>query len=127
MSQTTLAHGAEAVLSLIRQDNNIYITKARIPKPYRLPELDSELRAFRTRREAKVLEKLEKIGFPAPRLRRHTENETQLDIEYIEGTKLKDNIETNQLQFAKEMGKNIALLKYLSNFSILSDRSTKVQ
>ncbi len=110
MSQTPLAHGAEAVLSLIRQDNNIYITKIRTPKPYRLPELDNELRAFRTRREAKVLDRLKEISFPAPRLLQLKEKDMQLNIEYIKGKKLKDCIGTSPEAFSWEMGKKVALL-----------------
>ncbi|MBT4805755.1 serine/threonine protein kinase, partial [Candidatus Woesearchaeota archaeon] len=59
-----IAQGAEA---LIYKDNNKVI-KERFSKKYRLPQIDESLRQFRTRREAKVLRKLEEMQFPAPAL-----------------------------------------------------------
>ena len=52
-----ISQGAEAVI--IKEGNNII--KNRISKSYRLEELDKKLRQFRTRREAKVLEKLQEM------------------------------------------------------------------
>ena len=49
-----IARGAEAVLY---KENNSLI-KERIKKSYRIPEIDIPLRKIRTRREAKILEKL---------------------------------------------------------------------
>ena len=58
-----ISSGAEAVI--YKQDN---IIKDRIKKKYRIPEIDMPLRKSRTRREAKILDKLAGLGFPAPRL-----------------------------------------------------------
>ena len=49
--------GAEATISL----DNHTITKTREEKLYRLKQIDDELRKFRTRRESKVLTKLQEI------------------------------------------------------------------
>ena len=57
-----LAQGAEAVLYSDYQT----VEKDRFEKKYRHPELDRRLRKFRTKREAKILEKLQAAGFPAP-------------------------------------------------------------
>src|SRR3989344_2972524 len=59
-----IAQGAEAI---VYQDNNTII-KERFSKKYRLPQLDDSLRQFRTRREAKILQKLEDLNFPSPHL-----------------------------------------------------------
>ena len=52
-----IAQGAEAVLF----EDRGTIIKERLSKNYRLPQLDEALRQFRTRREAKILQRLEKI------------------------------------------------------------------
>ncbi len=81
-----IAHGAEAILY---QDDN-RIIKERPVKQYRLPVLDDALRKFRTKREAKVLQKLALLQFPAPRLLETAEKTTTLVIERIPGKKVRD-------------------------------------
>ena len=66
--------GAEATI----YEEDRAILKERIKKSYRLSEIDEKLRKFRTRREAKVLDKLEKIDFPAPRLQAMCDQAMQL-------------------------------------------------
>jgi len=58
-----IAQGAEARLY---QKDKILI-KDRIKKSYRIEEIDNNLRKSRTRRESKVLKKLEILNFPSPR------------------------------------------------------------
>ena len=83
-----VAQGAEAKLFL--KDNKII--KNRFKKAYRIQEIDSKLRSFRTRREAKVLEKLKAVNFPAPKLISNDEKEN-LIIEKINGKLIKDVLE----------------------------------
>ena len=54
-----IGRGAEAIIT---KDGDTVI-KDRIPKKYRLPQIDEKLRKSRTRREAKVLTKLQDINF----------------------------------------------------------------
>ena len=101
-----VAQGAEAKLFL--EDNRIL--KNRFQKNYRLPELDSKLRGSRTRREAKVLEKLAAINFPAPKLIRNDEKEN-LILEKIEGNLVKDILEKYDFKkLCSEIGKKVAIL-----------------
>jgi len=79
-----IAQGAEAVLY---QDGALVI-KERISKGYRLAYLDESLRRFRTKREAKVLSKLEELNFPAPHLKEFSE--ARLTMDFIPGEKLRD-------------------------------------
>ena len=65
-----IAQGAEA--KLYREGN--HILKNRFPKAYRIKEIDEKLRGFRTRREAKILQKLQAISFPAPKLLKNDQN-----------------------------------------------------
>ncbi|MBI2669103.1 Kae1-associated serine/threonine protein kinase [Candidatus Woesearchaeota archaeon] len=81
-----LAHGAEAVLYEDRGE----IIKERLSKAYRLPQLDDSLRKFRTRREAKVLQKLEEMNFPAPHLRDFCDKRMSIVMDFMAGEKLKD-------------------------------------
>ncbi|MEK6840274.1 MAG: serine/threonine protein kinase, partial [Nanoarchaeota archaeon] len=52
-----VGRGAEA---LLYREGDILV-KERIIKNYRLPEIDQELRKLRTRREGKLLQKLEGV------------------------------------------------------------------
>src|SRR3989338_1316090 len=90
MPKKLIAQGAEARLFL--EENKIL--KNRFPKSYRIREIDDKLRGFRTRREAKILQKLEAINFPAPKLIKNDEKEN-LIIEKINGSLIKDILETS--------------------------------
>ena len=100
-----ISQGAEAKIFL--EDKGVL--KSRFQKGYRLPELDNKLRGFRTRREAKVLEKLRAIDFPAPKLIKSDEKEN-LVIEKIEGKSVKEILDKDYNKLASEIGKKIAIL-----------------
>ena len=101
-----IAQGAESKLFL----SGNRIIKNRFSKKYRIREIDNRLRKSRTRREAKVLEKLRAINFPAPKLIRSDETEN-LEMEYIEGRLIKDMLEKNSyIRLSKEIGEKIAIL-----------------
>ena len=100
-----IAQGAEAKLFL--EENRII--KNRFPKEYRLKEIDNKLRGFRTRREAKILQKLEAINFPTPKLIKSDEKEDIL-MEKIEGKLVKEILEQNYKKLAAEIGKKTAIL-----------------
>ena len=79
-----LAEGAEA---------SIYVDKDRIlkrrhRKGYRIKELDEKLRIFRTKREAKIYEKIKKLDISVPKL--ISVDETSLEMEFIKGDKLRN-------------------------------------
>ena len=101
-----IAQGAEAKLFL--EDGKVL--KNRFPKLYRLKEIDRKLRGFRTRREAKILEKLASIGFPAPRLLDNDEKEN-ITMQNIPGKLVKDILESqSHARLSNEIGKKIAIL-----------------
>jgi TP53 regulating kinase-like protein len=103
-----IAQGAEAVLY---QDKS-RILKERISKGYRLPQIDESLRKFRTRREAKILGKLEELNFPAPHLQEFCDKRMSIFMDFVPGEQLKDIIEDNHLSLAKEIGKKVAFLHH---------------
>jgi len=96
-----ISSGAEAI---IYKDENII--KDRVKKDYRIPEIDVPLRQFRTRRESKVLTRLEEIGFSAPKLVK-TDRKSIIEMEEIPGEKVRNVLIP---KMCKEIGKKIAIL-----------------
>ncbi len=101
-----IAQGAEARL----WEDRGSIIKERLSKSYRLPQLDEALRKFRTRREAKILQRLEEYNFPAPRLKEFSDQRMSLVMDFLPGEKLKDVLlQGDEYQeLAQEVGRKIA-------------------
>ena len=96
--------GAEAKIYL---DNDVIIKK-RLSKNYRLKDVDDKLRKFRTRREAKILEKLpsEILG---PKLISVDDKNMEIKMTYVRGQKVRDILENN-IDICKEIGEKLALM-----------------
>ena len=105
MKTSILSQGAEAI---IRKNKN-HIVKDRIPKTYRLPQLDNKLRKQRTRKEIKLLEKSQSL-IPVPKILSSTESTIKLEL--IKGKKLALCLDTlpNYKSICEQIGKNIAIL-----------------
>lgn len=104
-----IAQGAEA--KLYRE--NATIIKERLAKAYRHPDLDQSLRQFRTRREAKVLQKLEDLQFPAPHLREFSDKRMSIVMDFIPGNTLKEVLKQKEDDFqhlTREVGQRIRQL-----------------
>jgi len=115
-----LFQGAEAIILLSKD----VITKDRIPKTYRLPELDNKIRKRRTKSETKLLLKASKIiNSPAPLnnldggrlgLRGGAKNNFQIFMPFINGKKLSEHLDnfplTKQKSICKQIGESIAQL-----------------
>jgi TP53 regulating kinase-like protein len=97
-----ISSGAEAKIFL---DNGIII-KDRIRKSYRIPEIDGLLRESRTRKEAKILTKLFKLGI-APKL--EGQDKSTLKMEYIDGIQLKQALESRP-ELSENIGTNLTLM-----------------
>ncbi len=101
-----IAQGAESKLFL--EENKI--VKDRFRKTYRIGEIDERLRKSRTKREAKVLEKLQGIAFSVPKLIKNNGKDT-LEIEFINGKLLKNILNNNNcIKLSKEIGDKVAIL-----------------
>ena len=101
-----IAQGAEAKLF----SDGKKVIKNRFAKTYRIKEIDYRLRKSRTKREAKLLDKLQKINFPTPRLIGSNEKDT-LEIQFIEGKLVKTILEKNNCKkLCKQIGRKIAIL-----------------
>lgn len=103
-----IAQGAEAALY---KDNNTVI-KERLQKLYRISRLDESLRKFRTRREAKILQKLEELNFPAPHLREFSDKRMSIVMDFVPGEKLRDVLKQGDgyQELAWEIGRKVGKL-----------------
>ena len=101
--------GAEAVV--YADDSRKTVEKQRLPKKYRIKELDDRLRLHRMRREAKVIESLQQLGVPVPKLLDVNEKTAALTMQLIEGKKVKDALSSsNYLNICSEIGKSIGIM-----------------
>ena len=109
MGCTIIQQGAEAIIL----KNNNKIIKERIKKSYRISELDEKIRKLRTRSETKLLEKASKI-VNIPKIHNSNEKTKKIEMDFIKGKKLSDNLDKfqlkKQLTICKQIGKDIAKL-----------------
>ncbi|MBS3055473.1 MAG: Kae1-associated serine/threonine protein kinase [Candidatus Aenigmarchaeota archaeon] len=82
--------GAEAVIYLDNYDNQKVLVKERIKKNYRLDEIDTKIRKFRLRKEVRLLTEARKNGVPTPKIFETDEVSNKIIMEYVEGTRIKD-------------------------------------
>jgi TP53 regulating kinase-like protein len=110
MTYKLLCQGAEAKIIL----SNNFITKDRIPKTYRLKELDDKIRKRRTKSEAKLLQKAsEIINSPVPFFQ-PSPGFTRIKMPFISGKKLSEHLDSfplsKQKQICRQIGESIAKL-----------------
>src|SRR3989344_7477030 len=102
-----ICQGAEAILY---QKKNRLI-KERIPKTYRIKEIDDKLRKFRTRREGKILEK---ASINVPKVFNIDDNNMKIEMEFIPGKLLKDILDdlsvSERNKICKQIGEEISKL-----------------
>ena len=110
-----IGHGAEARLF---KEGDI-VVKERQQKNYRLTEIDAKLRSQRTRKEAKIIETMQKIGVPAPKLLKMCDKTMKIDMSFLEGPKARDVM---TVQLAREIGQKVGTLH--KNDIIHSDLTT---
>ncbi len=101
-----IAQGAEA--KILKKDKTII--KDRFARSYRLPEIDLLLRRSRTRREAKVLEKLKELKIPCPDLIKVDDKDMKIMMEFLDGEKLRDVFHKYPEKFCKEIGEKVGLM-----------------
>jgi len=95
-----IGRGAEAILI---KDGETLIKK-RIPKGYRIKGLDELLRKKRTKAEASIILKVQRLGIKVPNIL--SRDETSINMEFIEGKLLRDYLE----KFDDETLKNISYM-----------------
>jgi TP53 regulating kinase-like protein len=95
----------QAAEAIIYRNNDIVI-KERIKKGYRIKYIDDKLRKSRTRREAKLLEKVDN----APKVFSVNDKKMTIEMEFIDGKLIKDILDKakNRNELLKEIGQSIA-------------------
>lgn len=86
--------GAEAELNIVDFLGERAIAKNRVVKGYRIREIDEKLRAERTRKEAKLLSDIKNINIHCPYIYFVDVTNGLLVMEFIDGPRLKDLLET---------------------------------
>jgi len=106
--------GAEASLYYGHWFDKEVIFKYRIPKKYRIEELDKNIRSIRTLNEARALIKVKKYGINVPQVFEIDSGHSTIVMKYIPGHKLKDILsDLSQKKKEKiflEIGRIISLL-----------------
>ncbi len=106
--------GAEASLYYGYWFGNEVIFKHRIPKKYRIGELDEKIRTERTLNEARALIKVKKYGINVPQVFEIDSTNSTIVMKYIQGNKLKDvlsDLDNNlKKKYFYEIGRIIATL-----------------
>lgn len=106
--------GAEASLYYGYWFGKEVIFKHRIPKKYRIIELDKSIRTERTLNEARALIKVKKYGINVPQVFEIDSANSTIVMKYIKGNRLKDilsNLDDNlKKKYFNEIGIMIATL-----------------
>jgi len=110
-----IAQGAEAIIYL----HNNKIIKERVRKLYRHPEIDERLRKKTTRFESRLLEKASKI-IPVPKILHSDDKAMRIEMEFIEGKKLRDAVDELSAKEKKDIFNKIGMkLAKLHNANII--------
>ncbi len=99
-----IAQGAEAKIHEDKGD----VIKERFSKKYRIKAIDDKLRKQRTRREAKVIEKIAALGF-GPKLIKADDKSMNILMEKVSGRKMRDVLDKNP-KLCIEIGKKLAIM-----------------
>jgi len=112
--ETLIHKGAEASLWLGYWFGKKVIFKYRIPKKYRLEEIDKKIRTERTLNEARALIKVKSYGLNVPQVYEIDTQNPTIIMKYIEGEKLKNLLENleniKKDSYFKHIGTDIAIL-----------------
>lgn len=81
--------GAEASLFLEQWHGRKVVMKRRLPKKYRLPELDEQIRSYRTVHEPQLMHQAKESGVPTPTIFMVDVKEANIIMEFIEGKQVK--------------------------------------
>ncbi len=102
--------GAEANLYLEEWQDRKVIMKRRLPKAYRLPQLDSAIRTQRTLREPMLIHRAKEAGVPTPTIYMIDLAESNIIMEYIEGKQIKQILNTMPMKEKQRLCQHIGTL-----------------
>ena len=112
--KTLFKKGAEASLYLADWHQRRVIIKMRIPKKYRSPVLDEQIRSYRTVHEPQLIHEAKAAGVPTPLIYIVNVPESSITMEYIEGQQVKQLLNTiskaKRYDICVKIGESIAQL-----------------
>jgi len=94
--------GAEADLFLEEWHGMKVIVKKRVRKAYRIPQLDDEIRTYRTIHEAQIIHRAKEAGVPTPLIFMVDTAEKTIVMEFVEGRQIKRCLK--EMQREKRLG-----------------------
>lgn len=123
---TVLRRGAEAELIGDTWLGRDVVIKRRVPKGYRHPDLDSQIRAQRTKNETRLMCKARSRGISVPIIYDIDLAKAEITMERIFGPRLKDLINTLPEEKAKDLARDIGKMTALlhSNDMVHGDLTT---
>ncbi|MEM0445100.1 MAG: Kae1-associated kinase Bud32 [Nitrososphaerota archaeon] len=89
LDQGVIKIGAEAVLRKLCWRGLTIVEKKRLPKPYRHPHLDQEVRSSRTLKEVRVMMRAKEVGVSCPAVLHVDIQEAAIYMQFIEGIELR--------------------------------------
>jgi len=106
--------GAEASLYLGEWYGLKVVVKVRVPKKYRPPELDMQIRTYRTVHEPQLMHEAKAAGVPTPLIYMVNVPEASITMQYIEGQQIKQLLnqatEERRLELCVAIGELIGKL-----------------
>ncbi|MGE5533720.1 MAG: Kae1-associated kinase Bud32 [Bacillota bacterium] len=109
-----LKKGAEASLFLTYWHGRKAVIKVRIPKTYRPPSLDEQIRSYRTVHEPQLMHEAKVAGVQTPLIYMVNVPDALIIMEYIEGKQVKQFLnnasKADRVDISIEIGKSIGCL-----------------
>ncbi|MEM1587134.1 MAG: KEOPS complex kinase/ATPase Bud32 [Candidatus Bathyarchaeia archaeon] len=109
-----IKRGAEASIYLGEWCGRKVIFKKRLPKGYRLPELDRVIQIQRTKHEPQMIHKAKEAGVPTPIVLMVDLEEATIIMEYVEGKRIKDILndlaDEERIKICQQIGRLIGRL-----------------
>jgi Kae1-associated kinase Bud32 len=84
--------GAEAEIYLENWLGELSVRKKRVPKPYRVIELDETIRRTRTVHEATLMQEVRKLAVPVPTIHHIDPESSSFIMDYLNGPTLKEEL-----------------------------------
>lgn len=113
-SPMPLKKGAEANLYLAEWHGRKVILKKRLPKKYRQPTLDKQIRTYRTIHEPQLMHEAKKAGVPTPIIFLVDRKNATIIMEYIDGKQIKQLLseasDTERQQICFRIGRLVGKL-----------------
>ncbi|MCK4476959.1 Kae1-associated serine/threonine protein kinase [Candidatus Bathyarchaeota archaeon] len=102
--------GAEASLFLEDWQGRRVIMKRRLPKKYRLPEIDEKIRAYRTVHESQLLHYAKKAGVLTPTIFMVDLADSNIIMEFVEGKQVKQILDDLSSKERQSLSRHIGEL-----------------